>query len=112
MTLWTPSVFSTTTMSSPCTPPMPSSRQAAEASSRRRSLKTGSVQAFATTLAPRWGPTSFSYISAILSTASSVTKPFSMKIASRALTRAAISSGGAGRVPGTGGGEPCSVVVI
>src|SRR5919112_1288956 len=65
MTWCTVSVFSTAIMSSPCMPPMPSSAHAALASARRRSLKAGSVQALATTLAPgsggsRWSTSGFS----------------------------------------------------
>ena len=59
-TWWTSSVFSTHIMSSPCRPPMPSSLQASVPSASRRFLNSGSVQAFATTFAPRCGPTSFS----------------------------------------------------
>ena len=51
-TLCTSSVFSTTTMSSPCTPVKPSSAIALVPSANRRALYSGSTQARATTLAP------------------------------------------------------------
>ncbi len=92
ITLCTSAVFSTTTMSSPCRPPMPNSAQARVASASSFCLNSGSVHALATTLAPSWGPTSFSYISTSRSTAAVVMMPFSIRIDSSALTRAAISS--------------------
>ena len=60
ITLCTSSVSSTTTMSSPCSPPMPSSAHAVVALASSRALNSGSVHALATTVAPSCGPTSFS----------------------------------------------------
>ena len=60
ITLCTVSVFSTTTMSSPCRPPMPISAHASVALATSRALNSGSVHALATTAAPSCGPTSFS----------------------------------------------------
>ncbi len=87
----TAGVFSTTTMSSPCTPLKPSSAIVDVASASKRALNAGSDQARATTLAPLCGPILVSYVSTIAASAAGCTKPFSTNKLSIARTRSATS---------------------